>query len=116
MVKLHEQLTAIAERIREIVGASGSDNAMLTEIERDLLALIAQPAPTGEVAIVAYRLHTGSPRSKWQWMDGPPSAGAIREAELHGWEIEYAYADARVAAERLRAESAERLAQTRLDF
>lgn len=48
--------------------------------------------------LVAYRLHTGSDRSKWQWMDGTPSVGAMREAELHGWEIEYAYGSAAVAA------------------
>lgn len=50
------------------------------------------------VPVLAYRLHTGSPRAKWQWMDGPPSAGAIGEVELHGWEIEYAYDAAAVAA------------------
>lgn len=42
-------------------------------------------------AVAAYRLRTGAPRTRWQWMDGKPSAGAIQEAELHGWEIEYAY-------------------------
>lgn len=53
-------------------------------------------------AVAAYRLRTGAPRTRWQWMDGKPSAGAIQEAELHGWEIEYAYthpAPARVTEE-----------------
>ena len=53
-------------------------------------------------AVAAYRLRTGAPRTRWQWMDGKPSAGVIQEAELHGWEIEYAYthpAPARVTEE-----------------
>ena len=56
------------------------------------------PNATMSAELVAYRLHTGSDRSKWQWMDGTPSVGAMREAELHGWEIEYAYGSAAVAA------------------
>ena len=50
----------------------------------------------GAKVAAAYRLHTGSDRRKWQWMDGAPSLGAIREAELHGWEIEYAYTAAQL--------------------
>ena len=46
---------------------------------------------SGVAEQVAYRLRTGSPQRTWQWMDGKPSVGAIREAEFHGWKIEYAY-------------------------
>ena len=43
----------------------------------------------GEAA--CYRLHTGEPRRKWQWMDGKPALGVFDLAKLHGYVIEYAY-------------------------
>lgn len=69
--------------------AEGHENAEY-DITDEGRAVIER-ALAGRAEAVAYRLRTGSDRRKWQWMDGTPSAGAVREAELHGWTVEYAY-------------------------